>query len=445
MRLWQILRALGRIRRAWSTSTRGQVCFTEIQRLGGALPKAAQFACLQRDAIPSDVCDALMRFLSECPSIGVVILTADVAEKRVRPEVAAQFAADLQLLRYLAWLLPPVVFVGALLGGRFRLAWRLLLQPSLLRISECQRTLAEQFALELNLEHEGACQKLMRTQLKAHGIDVPAVLSATPDCLRSERIHGHTLDALMRMPAAQCAWWLLTYGFASQRAIAKRGFGSILRQLIEDNRLHADLHAGNIMVSARQRLWVIDFGAVGQFDADFVLEFALYVRALVGRKFQEAARHFCNLCRNLVSHGIWTLLGLDGKRIARLTHRLADVMATWVAVVEAGVAPYAQRSMTALANLLMAVVAECGGALEWGMTKLHRTLSLFDGVIAWGWSGMNCLTAAARYLADAARRAVPVVPSVVAWNNALEVLDAVAQDTRRRGAIGWRNVLFNGA
>src|SRR5208283_1932762 len=79
-------------------------------------------------------------------------------------------------------------------------------------------------------------------------------------------------------PGRLMAW--LDENNVDQRRVADRLCLSILRQTMEDNLYHGDLHPGNIILLRNSRIALIDCGTVGFLELEFLEKFRLFIRSL---------------------------------------------------------------------------------------------------------------------------------------------------------------------
>jgi ubiquinone biosynthesis protein len=166
----------------------------------------------------------------------------EVAVKVLRPGIAAAFARDLDLLRWLA-------------------EWLERLQPGLRRLKpvEVVRTLAEIVRFEMDLRFEAAAASELAENFAGDpGFRVPRVDWPRTGrvVLTLERITGVRVDDRDAILAA---------GHTIAALLAKAA-GAFFNQVFRDGFFHADLHPGNMFVAADGALVVVDFGIMGRLD-----------------------------------------------------------------------------------------------------------------------------------------------------------------------------------
>jgi ubiquinone biosynthesis protein len=166
----------------------------------------------------------------------------EVAVKVLRPGIAAAFARDLDLFRWLA-------------------AWLERLQPGLRRLKpvEVVRTLAEIVRFEMDLRFEAAAASELAENFAGDlGFRVPRVDWPRTGrvVLTLERITGVRVDDRDAIIAA---------GHAVTTVLEKAA-GAFFNQVFRDGFFHADLHPGNMFVADDGALVVVDFGIMGRLD-----------------------------------------------------------------------------------------------------------------------------------------------------------------------------------
>lgn len=192
-----------------------------------------------------------------------------VAVKILRPGVEAAFARDLALMEWLAGL-------------------GLALQPRLARLKpvEVVRTVADSVALEMDLRMEAsAAAELAENFTGDPQFSVPAVDwdRTARRVLTLERVQGVPCD---RMEPLQTAG-------LDPKATVKAAGEAFFRMVFRDGFFHADLHPGNLFVTAEGRLIAVDFGIMGRIDRKTRLFLADMLIGFLNRDYDLVARvHF---------------------------------------------------------------------------------------------------------------------------------------------------------
>ncbi len=172
-------------------------------------------------------------------------VTADgreVAVKLLRPGIAAAFARDLDLFRWLARLIERT-------------------RPSLQRLRpvEVVETLAQSVQLEMDLRFEAAAASELGENFAGDpSFRVPRIDWARTGrtVLTSERIAGLRIDDREALIAAG----------HSIPDLLQKAAAAFFNQVFRDGFFHADQHPGNLFVAPDGALAVVDFGIMGRLD-----------------------------------------------------------------------------------------------------------------------------------------------------------------------------------
>ncbi|MDD9916763.1 MAG: AarF/UbiB family protein, partial [Rhodospirillaceae bacterium] len=165
-----------------------------------------------------------------------------VAVKVLRPGIEARFRQDIELFLWLARLIE-----------RTRPALRRL------RPLEVVRTFEASVNIEMDLRLEAAAASELRENTENDsGFRVPKIdwVRTGRRVMTLERIEGIRIDDLAALEAA---------GFAP-RDILRRSAESFFNQVFRDGFFHADIHPGNMFVTADGTLCPVDFGIMGRLD-----------------------------------------------------------------------------------------------------------------------------------------------------------------------------------
>ena len=168
----------------------------------------------------------------------------EVAVKVLRPRIAAAFARDLDLFRWLARLIERT-------------------RPSLRRLKpvEVVETLAQSVQLEMDLRFEAAAASELAenfagdASFRVPQVDWPRTGRTV---LTTERIAGIRVDDRAAIVAA---------GLAIPDLL-KNAADAFFKQVFRDGFFHADLHPGNVFVAGDGALAVVDFGIMGRLDRE---------------------------------------------------------------------------------------------------------------------------------------------------------------------------------
>jgi ubiquinone biosynthesis protein len=302
-----------------------------------------------------------------------------VVVKVQRPDAQAAFAADLRFLeRIVAF--QQVFGVGRKAG----------LEDALWELNEIMRE-------ETDYRYEAANLRRMRKSLKPHGILVPRVyrehstervivMDFMPGVLMSEYIQAKNED-----PAAVADW--LAENDINPKKVAERLLLSVLRQVLEDNLFHADLHPGNIMLLRDGRIALIDFGTIGRLEPEFLDTYRLTVRAIATRNFTKAADYMLCLCPHL-----------PVVETSSVRRDLVRCYRQWEGRTHLAGIPYFDRAMSSATTEAGRILASHGIHVSWDMMRIGRTFGTLDASLFHLVPDVDFLKFYGKYFADWRRR-----------------------------------------
>ncbi|EWS82384.1 ABC transporter [Brachybacterium phenoliresistens] len=168
----------------------------------------------------------------------------EVVVKVRKPGVSSQVEADLAILRDLT----------EIAAREWELAERYGL-PAL--VASFDRAMRRE--LDYRIEAESA-RAFARNLADDPLVRIPAVIDelSTARVLTEERATGMRIDDTAALDAAGL----------DRRALAQGATRTVIRMVLADGLFHADPHPGNMFVQPDGRLWLIDFGMVGELDED---------------------------------------------------------------------------------------------------------------------------------------------------------------------------------
>ena len=257
-RLAAALHALGPsfIKLGQALSTRADLVGEEIARdLSSLQDRLPPFPAIEARAMIARELEApletLYRAFDDTPVAAASIaqvhyaVTADgteVAVKVLRPGIARAFARDLDLFHWLATLVERT-------------------QPQLRRLKPVAvvETFAQTVRQEMDLRFEAAAASELRENLRDDpDFRVPAIdwRRTARQVLTIERVSGIPIDELEALIAAN----------HDPRAILEKAARAFFKQVFRDGFFHADLHPGNLFVTADGAIAAVDFGIMGRLD-----------------------------------------------------------------------------------------------------------------------------------------------------------------------------------
>jgi ubiquinone biosynthesis protein len=333
-----------------------------------------------------------------------------VAVKVLRPGIETRVAADVEVLRLAA----------ALVERHVPPARRL--EPKLL-----VETAARVLELELDLRFEAAgASELAEIMAKDHFMRAPPVMWQGVG--KRALTLGWAEGVALSDPAA------LDQPGLSRTALADNLVRAFLTQALDHGVFHADLHEGNLFVSAPAVLTAVDFGMIGRLDAN-------------------ARRHLAEI--------LWGFLQRDYRRVAQAhfdvgyvpAHHSVEAFAQALrAVGEPNVGqPAGAVSMGRLLGLLFEITAMFDMRLRPELVLLQKTMVTVEGVARTIDPGHNLWAAAepvvARWIARELSPAARVRELAGEAMSALKAIARMAQDrettvvveppARQTNRLGW--------
>ncbi len=185
---------------------------------------------------------------------------ADVVIKVQRPNIAAQIAIDVRIMRRLAWAAERLVH-NAELANPVGL------------VNDLATTLAEELDFQREADNMRHFNQIMadlgQTRVRA---PVPYAAYTTRRVLVMERLFGPGVDRVDE---------ILASGVDAEAALAL-GVRAWLQCLLLHGFFHGDVHAGNLMLLDNGDIGFLDFGIIGRFDdqqrwlvTDYMLAFSV--------------------------------------------------------------------------------------------------------------------------------------------------------------------------
>jgi ubiquinone biosynthesis protein len=391
-----------------------------LERMGGMWVKAGQLAALRRDVFLPETCDELSKlqdtatgfpwhyakamveeelggpldtFFSEfdpqpiaAASIGQIHSArlrengVRVAVKVQRPFIAEHFSQDMKYLRFVEKLL---IRLG--LGAQVRLDELLW---------ELQNTVGE----ELDYRVEASSAARMRKSLKKHGVYAPKVFFryCRRRVLVMEFLEGPSMAEFIKTsraePARVRAW--LRANEVEPKKLGERLLLSHLRQVLEDELYHADLHPGNIVLQRNSKFALIDFGSVGMLEKSQRRRFRLLYTAIAEHDYAKTVDMFLLLAPPLPHSDLGTL-----------KLRLVRTLRAWVSRTRIRDVPYHEKSFAAFFSASLKYFQEYGISADWSFLRLNRADMTLDASLAFLCPNLNYVKLLQKYEFGAQRRA----------------------------------------
>jgi ubiquinone biosynthesis protein len=432
-----------------------------LEDLGGLWIKLGQLLSLRVDLFPLEFCRELshlqIKVVGFSPSEAIEILEADlgrpvdslfrefdlkpfaaasmgqvhlarlhqsgtrVAVKVQRPNLPLTFEHQLRIIRWIVWMVQRV-------GYRPNLRWEEL-------IWELNQIMQE----EMDCRYEGSTTRRMRRTLKGHNIVAPKVFYATRRVLVTEFIDGvlmaDYIHVLNTTPERMQAW--VAENRVDPALVGRKLIMSLLRQILEDNLFHGDLHPGNVMLLRDSQVALIDFGACSFTERQYLEYFRQTILALAARDYAKAADLTLLLC------GPLPRVDLDAIR-----DEFIQVMHAWAAKTAVAEVPYHEKSVAVIYNEVIRILYEHHGTMEWALLRIRRAQETLDASLLYLLPDANYSKIAARYFRASDRRAGAATARaeatrtapLSALGSALEMAERLEEFTLFRAAVIRRHV-----
>jgi ubiquinone biosynthesis protein len=302
-----------------------------------------------------------------------------VIVKVMRPDVARSFSRDLRIIEFVVRLINRLGLLR-----HFRLADG---------VTEMRAILTE----ETDYQYEAVNLKRMRRNLKDHGILVPRVINrlSRRRVLVMEEVPGVLMSQYIRVrrdDPDRAHRWALTNGI-EDKVLARRLSTTTLRQILEDNEFHGDLHPGNIMLLADNNIALIDFGSVGRLTQHAWTLYRYSLSALALRDYERAADLMLMLSPSIAN-----------ANTRRLRQDLTLALRNWALIGEFSGGDYSERSMAAMSTEVARVMADHRVPVSWAIMRVGRTLSTLDASLQTLVPHANFMSLARAYFKDRQRR-----------------------------------------
>ncbi|WP_027133351.1 ABC1 kinase family protein [Geminicoccus roseus] len=252
---------------------------------------------------------------------------------------------------------------------------------------------------ELDYRYEAANLDRMRKSLKAHGVHVPRpyfhlstdaviVMEYVPGVLMSEYIEVASHDP------ERAEAWCAANGIRPKK-VAQRLFISALRQLLEDNLFHADLHPGNIMLLRNNRVALIDMGTIGTMEREFLELYLMSLRSLAQKDFSRAADYLLRLCPDLPT-----------LKLTSLRRDLIRSYRNWEARTHLRNVPYHEKALSSAGSDSGKILYKYKVQPTWTFMRVSRTWATLDASMQFLIPNANYMKLFDRYFQNARYRAL---------------------------------------
>ncbi|WP_439595337.1 ABC1 kinase family protein [Falsiroseomonas sp.] len=391
-----------------------------FEKLGGLWVKMGQLIALRSDLLDPAFCEEMNRLQYRAvgfpPEESLRIIRAELGEHRLEDVFESlnplPFAAASIAQVHLARLRKPNVdvIIKVLRPGvqeiferDFRLLRTLVtiidLMPSIrvLRLGDALSELRRIIAEETDFRFEAANMKRMRQLLRDEKVLIPRVFRqySSARILVSECVWGVLMADYIRVSAQdpeRVRRWRAENDIEPEE-VGERLFSSYLRQLMEENFFHADMHPGNIILLRNGRFALIDLGSVGSVDREFLGIYQAMLRSLGNQDFAKAADLLLRICSNV-----------RAADLQQIRAELIRCYRDWAAKVHVEGLPYHERNILSGSNAAGQVLARYGVAQSWDLLKLGRAWATMDASLNQLFPDMNYIKLFRAYFGDAQRR-----------------------------------------
>jgi ubiquinone biosynthesis protein len=270
-----------------------------------------------------------------------------VAIKVRRPLIDKVFHQDMSMIRKLF-----------LVMARFSIM-------SYMRWPDMLWELEQVFNEELDYRYEIASQQRLRKTLSRHDIYAPKIFEryCTRQIIVMEYVEAVSMADYLRVlesDGRRLNEWRKQNNIDPDR-VGKRLFSSYLRQVLEDNLFHADLHPGNIFLLRDSRIVLLDFGSVGSSEGDLLRKYDAYLEALSTGQYAKAIDLFLLIMPDLPS-GCLTEVK---EEMQRRLH-------AWDSRCRVKELPFKEKSTSTVSDELTRVMARYGVTINWTFFKMLR-------------------------------------------------------------------------
>jgi ubiquinone biosynthesis protein len=411
-----------RLRGGPSTMELAVAVRTLFESLGGLWIKLGQLVAMRRDLLPADFCSELGRLQDRVTgfpgAIARAVLEADlgrtvdslfsefedhpfaaasigqlhrarvrgsgrsVAVKVRRPHIEEAVEGDLAFVRGVCRILDAL---GVLRDAH---------------LSDFLQELTAAIREELDYRLEATSIARMRKSLRPHGIDVPQVFGklCSARVLTMEFVDGVLMSEFIAMrekDPERVTRWLAANKIKPGR-VGRLLHSSLMRQIVEDNLFHGDLHPGNIVLLRESRVALVDFGSIGSLESRFRTLYRMLNRAMSDLDFDKVS-DIMSLIAPSPDPGIdWDRV----RRQASIALRRAEVRAY---------APnhtYHERSMTTALLDVARSLAGSGFPIGWAFMRVDRAHVTLDASLTYLVPDVGYLSLGQRYWKEARSRAL---------------------------------------
>lgn len=276
-----------------------------------------------------------------------------VAVKVMRPQVDRVFSQDMGIMRQV-----------------FLLLHRLSIM-SFMRWPDMLAEMEQVFQEEMDYRYEIVNQQRLKKTLAAHRIYVPKVFKnyCSRKVLVMEYIEGTAMTdflGVMKTEPDRLASWMDENNIDPVK-VGRRLFLSYLRQVLEDNLFHADLHPGNIILLRNSRIALLDFGSLGTSEGDLLRKYDIFLQALSTGQYAKAVDVFLLIMPHVPSVCLPSIKDEMQRRFL-----------AWDQRCRVRELPYEEKSTNMVFDEMTRVMGKYGVNINWAFFKLLRGWTTMD-------------------------------------------------------------------
>lgn len=392
VRIFFIFCYLGLLRRLTFKSM-GKILSQFCQQNGVLWIKLGQLLSMRSDLFPSELCQELGRLQDRVegfsPALVKTILEEEIggpletvfSRFETEPCAAASIAQvhKAYLIEEETWVAvkvrrPDIDEIFLLDMEMIRWLFHLFQQFSIMNYMRWPDMLAEMeqvFLEELDYRYEVANQQRLRKTLSHHGVYVPKIFNSycTRKVLVMEFIEGVAMSdflRIMRTDPGRAHAWMEDNQIQPDR-VGKSLFLSYLRQVLEDNLFHADLHPGNIVLLKKNRISLLDFGSMGTSEGDLLRKYDIFLQALSTGEFSKAVDVF-----------LLIMPFVPPAQLSRVKDEMQRRLQAWDSRCRVSELPYKEKSTNMVFDEMTRVMGKYGVTINWAFFKVLRGWTTMD-------------------------------------------------------------------
>jgi ubiquinone biosynthesis protein len=250
---------------------------------------------------------------------------------------------------------------------------------------------------EVDYRFEASNIRRIRKTLRRHNIFVPKVFGrySFRRLLVMEFVEGALMADYLQLlktdPGRLTAW--LVENNIDQKRVAHQLCLSILRQTLENNLYHGDLHPGNIILLRDSRVALIDCGSVGFLDREYLEKFRLFLRSLFDLDYDKAADLIFLLSASLPI-----------RDLERAKEDLVRALRAWGSRTFVQQLPYEEKSVANAWEECNKIYRRYKCTFSWEVFRIFRAITTLDASLTYLYPEANYTVLGRQYFRQAQRR-----------------------------------------